>query len=319
MKSWTPALGCALALLALWGVHLSGLQDSPAEVIAGLRQGDFIVAELRLPRIALATVVGLAFGAAGCAFQTLLRNQLASPDIIGISSSASVAGVLGVTVLGLNQWATSLFSLALSLLVALVMFALAWRGGRFSGTRLILIGLGIAALAQAIVSWVLSTASAQDLPSAMRWLTGSLNSASLATVWPVALAVAVLLPVLLTQRHYLDVLRFGDDTALGLGVPVTRTRVLVIVSAVVLIAVATAAGGPIAFVAFLSGPIALRIAGSSTPPLLSAALVGAVLVALADALGQYVTTTSYPVGVFTGVLGAPYLLYIVLTQRKVRS
>ncbi len=307
-----------LALAALWGLHLSlgRVVYSPAEILAGVREGDFIIAQLRLPRVALATAVGLAFGAAGCIFQTLLRNQLASPDIIGVSTSAAVAGVLGIVMLGLSQWQTSLLALALSLATAAGMFALAHRTG-FSATRLILVGLGVAAFGQSVITWVVSVASAHDLPAATRWLTGSLNDASPATVTPVVLAVVALLPVALVFTHHLDVLRLGEDLARGLGVPVASSRVVLLLTAVGLIAVATAAGGPIAFVAFLSGPIAARLAGASTPPLLQAALVGAVLVAGADAIGQHLTPVSYPVGVLTGAVGAPYLLYLL--HQKGRS
>lgn len=312
------ALALLAALLVLWGLHLSlgKVVYSPVEIVAGLREGDFIIAQLRLPRVALATAVGLAFGAAGCVFQTLLRNQLASPDIIGVSTSAAVAGVIGVTVLGLSQWETSLLALVLSLLTAAGMFALAYRSG-FSATRLILTGLGVAAFGQAIITWTLSVASAHDLPAATRWMSGSLNDASPATVSPVALAVALLLPVALILTHRLDVLRFGDDLARSLGVPVTSARVALLLAAVGLIAVGTAAGGPIAFVAFLSGPIATQLVGASTPPVVQSALVGAVLVAGADVISQHLLPVAYPVGVLTGAVGAPYLLYLL--HQKGRS
>ncbi|MDR7328625.1 FecCD family ABC transporter permease [Corynebacterium guangdongense] len=311
-------LALLLALAALWGLHLSlgRVVYSPAEILAGLREGDFIIAQLRLPRVALATATGLAFGAAGCVFQTLLRNQLASPDIIGVSTSAAVAGVVGIVVLGLSQWQTSLLALALSLVTAAGMFALAHRSG-FSATRLILVGLGVAAFGQSVITWTISIASAYDLPAATRWLTGSLNDASPTTVTPVVLAVVLLLPVALAFTHHLDVLRFGEDLARGLGVPVGFSRVVLLLTAVGLIAVATAAGGPIAFVAFLSGPIAARLAGVSTPPVLQSALVGAVLVAGADAVGQHLLPVAYPVGVLTGAVGAPYLLYLL--HQKGRS
>ena len=131
----------------------------------------------------------------------------------------------------------------------------------------------------------------------MRWLTGSLNNATREEVAPLAVAVLVAVPVLLSQARSLELLQHGDDSAASLGVPVERTRLLCITTAVVLIAFATAASGPIAFVAFLSGPIARRIAGPGRAPLIPAALVGALLVLIGDYTGQHLLTGRYPVGI----------------------
>src|SRR5690606_17414487 len=140
--------------------------------------------------------------------------------------------------------------------------------------------------------------------------TGSLNGTTWAQVLPALVALAVLGPLLLSRSRSLGALQLGDDTAAALGVRVERTRLIVIVAAVGLIAFGTAAAGPIAFVAFLSGPIAARIVGPRGSLLLPAALVGAALVLIADFCGQYAFGTRFPVGVVTGVLGAPYLIYL---------
>ena len=271
----------------------------------------FTVGELRLPRATMAVLAGFAFGIAGVTFQTMLRNPLASPDIIGISSGASVAAVFGIIVLALDETAVSFLALGGALVTAAAIYLLSHRGG-FAGTRLILIGIGVAAMLDSAVTYILSRAAAWDLQTAMQWLTGSLNGATWAGVLPMALASAVLVPLVLSQGRGLGMLRLGDDSAAVLGVNVPRTRVLLMVSAVALLAFATAACGPIAFVAFMAGPIASRIIGPGASPLLSAGLVGALLVLTADLAGQFAFDSRYPVGVITGALGAPYLVFLLI-------
>lgn len=271
----------------------------------------FTVGELRLPRASMAVLAGFAFGIAGTTFQTLLRNPLASPDIIGISSGASLAAVFGIIVLSLDETAVSLLALLGALATAAAIYLLSHRGG-FAGARLILIGIGVAAMLDSAITYVLSRAAAWDLQTAMRWLTGSLNGATWAGVLPLAVAAAVLVPLLLSQSRGLGMLRLGDDSAASLGVAVPRTRVLLILSAVALLAFATAATGPIAFVAFMAGPIAARIVGSGGSLLLPAGFVGALLVLVADLIGQFAFDNRYPVGVITGALGAPYLVFLLI-------
>ena len=185
------------------------------------------------------------------------------------------------------------------------------RGGEASGGRLILIGIGVGAMLDSVVSYLLLNASAWDVPTAVRWLTGSLNGTRMAEVGPLAIAVVVLGGVLLVLGRDLGALQFGDQTATALGVRVDAVRVVMVLAAVGLVAFATATTGPIAFVAFLAGPIATRVAGPGTPVLLPAALVGAALVLGADLLGQFAFSTRFPVGVVTGILGAPYLIFLL--------
>jgi iron complex transport system permease protein len=275
----------------------------------------FTVGELRLPRATLGLLAGFAFGVAGVTFQTMLRNPLASPDIIGISSGASVAAVFGIVVLSLDETAVSFLALGGALLAAAAIYLLSNRGG-FAGTRLILIGIGVAAMLDSAITYVLSKAAVWDLQSAMQWLTGSLNGATWQVVLPLAIACAALVPLLLAQGPGLDMMRLGDDAAASLGVNVRRTRVVLIVTAVALLAFATAATGPIAFVAFMAGPIAARIVRPGGSLLLPAGLIGALLVLVADLVGQFAFDTRYPVGVITGILGAPYLIYLLIRTNR---
>lgn len=292
----------------------------PGDVVA-VALGDhvpgasFTVGRLRLPRAVLAVLTGLAFGLAGVTFQTMLRNPLASPDVIGISAGASAAAAFAIVVLSLDGAQVSVVAIVAALAVALLIYVLSFRGG-VAGSRLVLIGIGVAAMLESITSYVLSRAAEWDLQEAMRWLTGSLNGARWADVVPVLVAAAVLGPVLLAQGGHLSMLRLGDDAAAALGVRVERTRLVAIVAAVGLIAFATAAAGPIAFVAFLSGPIAARLTGPGASLMVPSALVGALLVLVADVAGQFAFGTRYPVGVVTGVLGAPYLIYLIVRANR---
>ena len=312
----------AAAILAMFCLSLmvGRTYYPPSDVLAVLLGQDvqgasFTVGTLRLPRAVLAVLAGACFGLGGVTFQTMLRNPLASPDIIGISSGASAAAAFGIVILGLSGTAVSLLSIVAGLLVALLIYLLSSRGG-VAGTRLILVGIGISAMLTSLTDWVLSKAGQWDLQEALRWLTGSLNNTSWEQALPVLAALVVLGPVLLSRSGELRITQLGDDAAQALGVRTGRTRLVVVVAAVGLIAFATSASGPIAFVAFLSGPIAARIVGPGASPLLPAAAVGALLVLVADLVGQFATGTRYPVGVVTGVLGAPYLLYLIVRVNR---
>lgn len=275
----------------------------------------FTVGDLRLPRACLAALTGAAFGMGGVTFQTMLRNPLASPDIIGISTGASAAGVFAIVVLGLSGPAVSGVAVVGALVVALSICRLAWTDG-VVGARLVLIGIGVAAMLHAVISWVLVQASEWDVQAAMRWFTGNLNNADWSVVVPLAVVMGAVAPVLLASAGRLEILHLGDETAAALGVPVERTRLVCIGAATVLVAGATAAAGPVAFVAFLSGPIAARLVGGGRPLLVPAALVGALIVLLGDQVGQWALDTRYPVGVVTGALGAPYLVHLLIRTNR---
>ncbi|MCW5696442.1 MAG: iron chelate uptake ABC transporter family permease subunit [Bauldia sp.] len=275
----------------------------------------FTVGRLRLPRASLSVVAGLSFGMAGVAFQTMLRNPLASPDIIGISWGSSAAAVFAIVVLGLDGTPVSIMAIVAGLAVALAVYGLSFRGG-VVGARLILIGIGISFMLESFIAYVLEQAPQWNYQEALRWLAGSVNGAGWNQIVPVAIALGAFGAALLSRARHLEILRLGDDAAAALGVRVAGTRIIVIVAAVGLIAFATSASGPIAFVAFLSGPIAARIIGRNGSLLIPAALVGAVLVLVADFCGQFLLGMRYPVGVVTGALGAPYLLYLIVRSNR---
>jgi iron complex transport system permease protein len=310
-----------LAVAAFVGSLLFGNRYFPPDVVWRVAMGErvpgasFTVGRLRLPRATCALAVGLCLGMGGVAFQTMLRNPLASPDVIGISSGASAAAAFAIVTLSLSDTQVSAFAIIAALAVALAIYLMSFKSG-VAGTRLILIGIGIAAMLRSITSYVLTQAAEWDLQEAMRWLTGSLNGTTWSEVRPTLVAMAVLTPILLAQGRALSMMQMGDDTASALGVRVERTRLVVIVTAVGLIAFATAAAGPIAFVAFLSGPIAARLVGPGVSLMVPSALVGAILVLASDFCGQYAFETRYPVGIVTGVLGAPYLIYLIVRTNR---
>ncbi len=311
----TVILAALVVTLGLLGLMLGATVyslDDVVRVLAGekVQGASFAIGSLRLPRVLAGTMAGLAFGAAGTTFQTMLRNPLASPDIVGISAGASAAAVFCILVLHWSGPAVSLVAIVVGLATAALIYWLA-RGGESAGGRLILIGIGVGAMLDSVVSYLLLNASAWDVPMAVRWLTGSLNGTRLDELPPLALAVVVFGGVILLLGRNLKALEFGDQTATALGVRVDASRLALVLCAVGLVSFATAVTGPIAFVAFLAGPIATRLVGAGSQVVLPAALTGAVLVLAADLLGQFAFDTKFPVGVVTGILGAPYLLFLL--------
>ncbi len=276
---------------------------------------NFTVGQLRLPRAILSVLAGLSFGLGGVAFQTMLRNPLASPDIIGISLGASAAAVFAIVVLSMSGPAVSIFAVVSGLGVALLVYALSSRNG-VAGTRLILVGIGVSAMLESFIAYILSSAPAWNLQEAMRWLTGSVNGARLDQVTPLFFALIIFGGLLLSRTRDLESLRLGDDTASALGTKVAQTRIIVVIAAVGMISFATAVAGPISFVAFLSGPIASRVLRNNGSLLVPAALIGAILVLAGDYIGQFMLPGRYPVGVVTGALGAPYLIYLIVRVNR---
>ena len=281
----------------------------------GTRSSDFIVYDLRLPRVLAGLLVGLAFGVSGAVFQALLKNPLASPDVLGITAGASASAVGAILALGLSGAAVSLFALGGALGTALLIYGLSWRGG-VAGARLVLVGIGLAAVLWAMIDFLMTRAQVWDAQIAFRWLTGSLNGATAGATSLLAVALLGLVPLTLVASALLRGLQLGDDTARGLGLRVEPARALLLVLAVALAAVATAAAGPVAFVAFVAGPVAGRLTGGTGDALLPAGLVGAAVVTAADYAGQHLLPVPMPVGVLTAAVGAPYLLYLLVVSSR---
>lgn len=311
----------ALGLLAL-SLSIGDFPIALAEVVPavfgyGSEDADFIVRTLRLPRALTGVLVGAAFGLSGAVFQRITSNVLASPDIIGITAGASAGAVFLIIVAGASSVVVTFGALAGGLLTATAIYLLAWRNG-ITGYRLVLIGIGFTAALGSVVQFLLTRAEIDDATRATVWLTGSLNGRGWDHVVPVALALALLVPLTLSQGRGLRALQLGDDAARGLGVRADLTRTVLIVGAVLLAAVATASAGPIAFVALAAPPIAKRLAATGGVALVPAMLTGACIVMAADLVAQHLLG-GLPVGVATALVGAPYLLFLLSRANRIGS
>ena len=271
----------------------------------------FAINEIRLPRTIAGLFAGFAFGAGGYIFQTMLRNPLANPNVIGITTGSSAAAVFCIIVLHTSSTVVSLAAVVGGLVTVAIIYGLS-KGTSFSIGRLILIGIGIQAMLNAFISYLMLIGKTNDLPNALRWLSGSLNGAELEMTYPLIIAVVIVTPVLIYFAKQLEMLELGEQAATSLGVNTNKTRVILMISAVLIIALATATTGPIAFVAFLAGPIAKRLVGVGFSNILPAGLIGVILVLGGDLIGQFAFETRYPVGVITGIIGAPYLIYLLI-------
>lgn len=307
----------AVAVSVSVGEYPVPLADVAAAIAdAGDPAHGFVVRTLRLPRALTGALAGAAFGTAGAVFQSLTRNPLASPDLIGINAGATAAAVAVIVATGAGSAPTAAAALAGGTAAAAAIYALAYRRG-VSGYRLVLVGVGVDAALRAVTAYLLTRAEIFEAQRAMVWLVGSLNGRSWDHAVPAAVAVGALVPATLLLGRQLRLLELGDDTARGLGVRVERARLALVAAAVGLTAAATASVGPIAFVALAAPQIARRLTRSGGAPLTAAALVGAALVLAADlAARRAVAPTELPVGVVTGLLGAPYLLWLLARTNR---
>lgn len=316
----TSALLVAVVCLFVLTLMVGSYYVSPVDVIGsvlGLRDDpttDFIVRDLRLPTAASGVAVGLALGLSGVIFQKLLNNPLASPDFVGISSGASLFAVSSIVLFDAGSSAVSGSALLGALLTALLIYVLAWRDG-ISGYRFILIGIGVSNFMLAIIGYIVSRAELYEARQAMTWLAGSIGQSGAGELRTLLVAVAVVVPMALVLERPLRTLELGDDTATALGSRVERNRLVLIALSIVLIGFATAVAGPIMFVALIAGPIAHRLTGSGGS-ILAAGLVGAVIVLAADLVAQQVLPTPLPTGVITGIIGAPYLIWLLATVNR---
>ncbi|MFK4729773.1 iron ABC transporter permease [Agromyces mediolanus] len=317
----TAALGLAVALVA---ASLGAAAVSPDRVLAvllgqGERVERFVVLELRLPRIVAALVVGWAFGLAGSVFQAVLRNPLASPDILGISSGASLGAVWAMLGLGLaGAWVTG-FAFAGGLLVAVIIWAAAWRQG-LHGIRFVLVGVGLAYVCGSAISWLLARGDVRQAQQALHWTVGSVADVRGDDLAGLLLGVVIMSLVVAASSRMLTVLALGDDHAASLGARAHAGRVVLLAAAVGLVAVAAAIAGPIAFVALIAPAIARRLVGGGGAALVASAVVGGVLTLSADVVGQFaIPGLMAPVGVVTGLIGAPYLLWLLARTERTRA
>ncbi|MGW1773284.1 FecCD family ABC transporter permease [Streptomyces sp. NPDC002104] len=299
-----------------------GLPQVVATLFGGGEQVDqFVIMDLRLPRALAGLVVGIALGMSGAITQSIARNPLASPDILGITGGASAVAVCLVTVSGgataavVSSVGLSGAALAGGLATGLLVYFMAWRRG-VDGFRLILIGLSVSAVMEAITTWLLVTADIRDVARAQAWLVGSLDNrswdeVSVALWGTLALAVAVA-----GVAFQFKPLHFGDDVAAGLGVRYGLVRAVLLLCAVLLAGFAVSAAGPVPFVAMVAPQVALRLTKSPTPPLVASAVTGALLLLGSDLVARTALPVTLPVGVVTAAIGGPFLIYLLVRANR---
>jgi iron complex transport system permease protein len=279
---------------------------------------DFIVNTLRLPRMLVAALVGLALGISGAIMQGLTRNPLADPGIIGISAGASLVAVtLIVIVKDVPAGIIPAAAFAGALVVAALIYLLAWKHGD-SPIRLILVGIGLGAIAGAATQLMITFGDLYDVQRALIWLTGSVYGRSWEEFWPLLPWVAVFAPLALFLSRDLNALNLGEEVARGLGTHVARQRGLLLITAVALAGATVAAAGTIGFVGLMAPHIARRLVGPDHSGLLpTAGTLGALIVVAADLVGRTAfAPVELPCGLVTAAVGAPFFLYLLYRQRK---
>lgn len=316
-------LGSVLVVLVglvLVGLGVGEIPLSPAQVVQALfghgdTISDFVIGQLRGPRTLAALLVGASLGVAGGIVQSVVRNPIASPDVIGITSGASASGLTAIVLFGVSGIGLFWTVLVGALVVSLVIAALAWRRG-ITGNRVVLVGIGVAAMSLSVTGWMLTSGSVQQAGTALLWLSGSLNAVDRSVVGVLVVAFVVLMVLSLLQSPRLTVLTLGDDVAAALGLRPNRAKLLLLLTAVCLTAAAVATAGPVSFVALMAAPISRRLVGGGRVALGVSAAVGAVIVLASDLIAQFaIPGNALPVGVVTGVVGAPYLLWLLARGR----
>ncbi|MEJ3741901.1 iron chelate uptake ABC transporter family permease subunit [Actinomycetes bacterium KLBMP 9797] len=316
-----------LALCAAIAVVALGLGDyaiSPAGVLRalvgnGTAASEYIVLDLRLPRVLTALAVGAVLGASGAIFQSLTRNPLGSPDVVGFTAGASAGALIMIIVVGGGLAQIALGAVLGGASAAAAVYLLAYRGGAHS-YRLVIIGVGVHALLASLTTYLLVRANVYDAQRAALWLMGNLNARDWAHAAVAGGALVLLLPVAMALGSRELIMEMGDDTARALGVSVERVRLALIATAVGLAAAGTAAAGPIAFVALAAPQLARRLTRAPGPNTVPAAAMGGALLLVSDVLAQRVLApTQLPVGVVTACLGGAYLIWLLGWRRTVRA
>ncbi|MGW0622488.1 FecCD family ABC transporter permease [Streptomyces sp. NPDC002765] len=277
---------------------------------------EFIVNELRLPRVLVGLLVGASLGLGGALFQAVTRNPLGSPDVLGLGQGATAGALVMIVLFSGSAAQVTLGALVGGLATGLAIYLLAWKRG-VHGYRLVLVGIGVSAIVTAVNGYLLTVSDIVDAARALVWMTGSLNGRDWDQVWPLLVLCAVLVPLVLANGRGLRMMEMGDDVSHALGVRVERVRALLMVAAVLLVATATAAAGPVGFVSLTAPQLARRLTRSPGPNLLPSLCMGAALLVTADWASQRAFgADQLPVGVVTGVLGGGYLLWLLVAERR---
>jgi len=310
----------AVLVVTIVSLSLGDYAIGPAELWRTLLGGgdrlqSYVVFQVRAPRLVMALLVGAALGAAGALLQSLLRNPLASPDLLGISAGSGAAAVFGILILGLTGPLLAIAAFAGGLVVAAFLL-LAGSRRADGGFRLILAGVGVAFLCVAVTNYLMVRAKVELAQAALIWLTGSLASTPWWNVAIVAGAVLLAVPAVVACARWLPLTQMGAATAASLGVPPSTVRIVAVLAAVLLTSVTCAFVGPIAFIALCAPAIARPLLGHGAVGIGTSAAVGAFLLTSADLVAQFALPGySLPVGVVTGAIGAVFLLWLLATSK----
>ena len=312
------ALSLAVAVVSL---RLGKFPVTAQEVIDALQgQGrkivQVVVVKWKLPRIVLGLVAGLALGVAGALFQTITRNPLGSPDLIGFSTGAQTGILISILLLPGSMLSASLASFIGGAAVGTVTYLVSLRGG-FTGLRFILVGIAISSMLVSVNRWLLVRVDDDEGLGALKAITGTLGAARWPVVAPTCLAIGVTVALILLASRHLQVLSLGEQVATILGSPTRRVSAVLILLGTVLVAVVTMAAGPIGFVALVAPHLARLLTGSPQSPLLVSGLTGSLLMVGADLLSQLVLE-SMPVSVVTNAVGGIYLMVALTVAARGR-
>lgn len=277
-----------------------------------------VVFHIRMPRILTALFVGMALGVSGAVFQSISRNALGSPDIIGFTTGAATGALIQIIVFQHNGQSIILAALLGGLLTSIVVYLLARKSGTVGGYRLILTGIGVGSILSAINSFLLVKGNLDQAVTANLWLAGSLNGRTWYHALSVMIGVLVIVPIIISKARTLHLIEMGDDMAAQIGVAVERERLIMTFLAVMLAALATGAAGPISFIALAAPQLAARLLRTGHLAVAASAVIGAGLILIADFLSQLKPWNVHlPIGLVTSLIGGIYLLWLLSKSKNI--
>lgn len=327
-KKWLIAF--LFLIMAIFVISLSTgpLQISIEEMLAtfsgsGTPQQELVLYQLRLPRMLIALLIGAGLSLSGAILQGLSRNSLADPGILGINSGAGLAVVFCIFLFGQSKGSLlstpfflPIFAFIGALTIALLIYRFSWKGG-IDPRRLLLVGLGFNALCGALLIILQLKMDPKDFQQATIWLTGSIWGTQWTYVWALLPWIIMLIPIVFYKAKTMNILQFSEAVPVALGLKVESERRLLLCLSAALAGSCVAVGGGIAFIGLLAPHLARRLSGSNYFSLLPlSALIGAALLLLADMIGKnLLAPADIPVGIVISIIGAPYLIFMLLKTK----
>lgn len=339
---------CILLGILLWSLGSGSYKLSPLQVLSVLWNpvggyAELVIWDIRLPRILVGTTAGALLGVSGAIFQSIIRNPLASPDVIGFNSGIALGAVVALILFDASGYGLIFGAVGGGVITAIVVMALAWQGTPapshlpknsnrpsamvrvwkyataygFIPYRIVLVGIGCAFTITAVTNFIITTTDVYRASDAMIWLIGSVAGKSWESVTIAISGLIILLPCALYLENHMRNLEMGNDTAVSLGVHINRTRIYAMGLGILLSSFAVSVVGPIGFVAFVSGPIARRISRTAGINVGLSAIIGAIILTFADLMGRIaIADLTLSAGIYTAIIGGPYLLWLLTRNIK---